>query len=174
MKITFPIAAIVVAMLAAGVAAAASPFTKYSGTIKLTTHTFTLGKCTDSDPHAELCPSGAACHCETFAGTYSGTAGKGTATGVATVDEGEGQAPVAGGAAGCSPSYGVIRIIGSKDTETFEVDGGSCANLDGSASNGGGCVMESSSRFAEGAVVFCSSSINSKGDGMVLMKGLAK
>src|ERR1700736_4952265 len=124
MKVTFSIAAIVAAVLTARFAAAAPAFTKYSGTIRVTSHSFTVGKCTDSDPHAELCPSGTACHCDTFEGTYSGAAGMGTATGVATVDEGEGQAPAIGGGPGCSPLYGVIRITASKDTETFEVDGG--------------------------------------------------
>lgn len=176
MKLAVPIAAVIAVTLGVGVASAKSTFTKYKGTIKLTAQTFMAGPCHDADPHANLCPSGSDCFCETFGGNYSGTAGSGTVTGAGTIDETFGAAPAAGGEAGCSPLFEVIRVKGSKDSETFQFNGGSCLNLDGSVSHGGGAVLSSSTLFHDGAVLLLSGTFVTSPavSGKISLTGLAK
>jgi hypothetical protein len=173
-------AVVVAAALAVGGGAVwASPaIVKYSGTVKVSSESFTSGRCTDADhPHANLCPSGdlALCFCTTFTGSYSGPAGKGTASGVGTVDEGDGAAPAADGTTGCSPLYSVIRITGSKDDETFTCSGGSCEDLDSTASNAATCVLKSSKLFTQGSIVTTTGSFAADGkSGKVSMTGQAE
>ncbi|HYB91107.1 MAG TPA: hypothetical protein VEC38_08680 [Candidatus Binataceae bacterium] len=175
MKLSSSFLAIALVLAFAESAQAKSAYKNYSGTIKVTSETFNSGRCSDSDAHANLCPSGSNCYCETVDGSYSGTAGKGTATIVGTVDETDGSAPDAGGGAGCSPYYAVIRISASKDNEVFELSGGSCLQFDNSIINSGGCVLASSSMFPGGAVVLCSGLIGSNdASGKITLKGLGQ
>lgn len=172
MKLTYCVLPMVAVTLFVGVAAGASSLTRYNGTIKVTSESFASGQCADSDPHANLCPSGGTCLCETFEGSYSGTAGSG---GVGTIDEGYGIATTFA-ATGCSPMYGVIRITGSKDDETFGFNGAACLDFDNTIFNGGGCVMFASIKFPSGAVAACTAKVNTSTNppsGKLAIKGLA-
>ena len=157
----------------AGSAGATSPFIKYKGTIKFAAGgpSFASGPCTVAPPTARLCPSND-CQCVTGSGSYSGSAGKGSATFSETIDTGDGNSPDSGGGPGCGPATGLVTITGAKDNdESFIFSGGSCINADGTSYIAGGCVMASSTLFGQGAVVSCTLTTTAKGAAKLVLKG---
>ncbi len=163
-------------------ASAKSDLTKYSGTVKLTSGSYASGQCT-SYTFTNRCSSGD-CYCAQLTGTYSGTAGKGSATFDATVDLGDGQRTIGSAGAncdGCSPIFGVLQITGSKDTETFDVLGAGCALLNqavdvqsDATEFGGGCILVASNLFSNGGVTTCIATGTSPTLGTIKMTGSAE
>ena len=166
------IAAVFGVSLCAGSANAASMFVGYRGTIKFPPGgpSVAAGPCNVPEANAKLCPSGN-CECLSGSGAYSGSAGKGTATFVETVDLGDGNVPNSGAGAGCSPATGVITVTGAKESETFIFSGGSCSNVNDTSFVSGGCVMSSSTKFSHGVVALCTLTGTAKGSAKVSIKG---
>ncbi|MGB8412474.1 MAG: hypothetical protein WCE23_06575 [Candidatus Binatus sp.] len=163
-------------------ASAKSDLTKYSGTVKVTSGSYADGQCT-SYAFTNRCPGGN-CYCAQLTGTYSGTAGKGSATLDVTVDLDNGQGTIGSAGAngdGCSPIFGVLQITGSKDTETFDILGAGCGllsqavDLQSDATQfSGGCILVASDLFSNGGVTTCIATGKSPTLGTLKMNGSAE
>jgi hypothetical protein len=110
------------------------------------------GPCTGGEGYADVCVSGD-CTCYTYTGKAIGAAGSGSVTFYESFDNDFGYV---GYEAGCDVAVGEIDISGSKDVETLSFQGADCGSA--FTSQGflsGGCVLEDTSVFTNGAVGAC-------------------
>lgn len=130
------------------------------------------GPCTGGEGWANICPSGD-CDCFKYTGTASGAAGKGTVTFYETFDDGDSWTGKYD--AICSPAYGDIEIVGSKDTESIAFDGADCSSafFTRGALLVGGCYLQDTNVFEEGAVGSCSGNYSSTVKTEFTIKGTA-
>jgi len=129
------------------------------------------GACTGSaDGFADNCLSGD-CTCYTYTGQAKGAAGSGSVTIYESFDDFFGFGGVDGDS-GCSLAIGEIDISGSKDTEALSFFGSDCGS-EWKVPVGflsGGCTLEYTDVFADGAVGPCSGTYNTDGTSKTMFK----
>jgi hypothetical protein len=129
------------------------------------TGTATATGCSGGEDWADYCISGE-CLCYTYTGRASGTAGSGAFTFYESYDE---NSFFAGFEAGCDQAFGDIEINGSKDVESISFWGSDCgSDFTPQYFLSGGCTLEDTSIYSDGAVGQCSGNFNYAASGATL------